>query len=124
MKQNSIELNENLFQNAKELYKKDGGNGSLLGIVLNGVAKIDKDAHGRLVSLVNNEDINLVRKNNYIQRIIINKVILTHVLKLRAEVDDNLTAFMSLLSYKANIEEWKKVVIQHILPTLIKNKYF
>jgi len=124
MKQNSIEINENLFQTAKELYNKDVGNGKLLPSVLDSVMKIDKDAYDRLVKLINKEDFNLFKKNDLIQKIILNKVILIHVLKLRARVDDNLTVFMSLLSYKTDTNEWKKVVTQHILPTLIKNDYF
>jgi len=124
MKQNSLEVNENLFQNAKNLYTSDNGKGKLLTSILDSVSIMDKGAHKRLVSLVNLEDKNLLNKNDLIQRIILNKIFMIHVLKLRANVDDDLTSFISLLSYKTSIGEWNKVVTKHILPTLIKNDFF
>jgi hypothetical protein len=124
MKQiNQLEVNENLFQAAKKLYGKDNKRGKLLTDILNRVSSLDKEAHGRLVKLLYSMDPNLYKRSDYTQRIILNRVLLTHVLRIRSKLDDNLTSFIALLSYKSSVNEWKKVITQNIIPTLIKNKF-
>jgi len=119
-----IELQEKLFNTGKELYEKDKGMGNLLSSVLTVAKENDVGAHKRLMALVSEQDKNLFLKNNLIQKIVLNRILLTHVLKLRSVIDDNLSSLVSLLSYNMDTNEWKKMVTKHLLPTLIKNNLF
>ena len=119
-----VELQEKLFNSGKELYRKDKGMGNLLGEVLSTAKECDPEAHARLSKLVTLQDKNLFLKNNLIQKIVLNRILLTHVLKLRSVIDDNLSSLVSLLSYNMDTKEWKKMVTKHLLPTLIKNDLF
>jgi len=123
MKHDYIDLQEKLFIKGKEFYNKDKGKGTLLTNVLTTINHLDKDAGKRLLETLNRNDISLGIKSNFLQRIIINRVLLTHVLKIRSNSDDNLTAFLVLLSYSSNINEWEKVIIEHVIPTMVKNNF-
>ena len=118
-----VALQEKLFVKGKEFYDKNNGNGVILSGVLETVKKLNPDASKRLARTIASQDRGLSFKSDFLQRIIINRVLLTHVLKLRSSMDVNLSAFIVLLSYNSSINEWKKVVLEHVLPTLVKNDY-
>ena len=120
---NYIEQQDKLQKLAADLYNKDRRKGTILSDVLDKAYELDKESGTRLSNMIIKMDKNLYVKSNFIQKIILNNVLVTHVLKLRAGNDVNLTPILVLLSYKIDEKDWKKVVIKNILPFLIKNDF-
>jgi len=116
---NFIELQENLRKNAEELLSKNVKQGTVINDVLSKIEK--KDIRDRLYKSVGQYDKNILFKNDYVQRVTLNRALLTHVLKLCSSNDINLTPMVVLLSYTSELKQWKRVVSKHIIPTLIKN---
>ena len=108
---------------AASLYTKNKGNGSMLPEVISSIKTEDDAVRARITKLLTSMDKHLYKKSNTMQKIIMNNILLTHVLKLRATLDVNLTAVISLLSYQTDNATWKRIVSKNIIPFLIKNKF-
>jgi len=120
---NPIKIQEKVIKDAAELYVKDNKKGSLINNVLNVAHDLNKESYNRLVKIIKHIDNKLFNKNDLIQKFMLNRILVTHVLKIRNEIDNDFNSILAILSYKLSNKEWKKIVTKHILPTLINNKY-
>jgi len=119
---NYIEKQQKLHEDARKLFLADKGEGKLIKKILNKVSKKNKKAGKRLKKAIESTNKQIYLKNDLIQMVMFNQLLLTHLLKVRAKSELDLSSFIMALSYKIKIEDWEEIVTDKVIPILIKNK--
>ena len=117
-----IKLQNKLRESSEALYKNDKGFGLLANKVLTALSALDSDASERVNKMLLAADKEIFTKNDLIQKIVINRILITHLLKLRSANKFNVTTFLLPLSYKLDNKKWEKVITKTILPAMVKSK--
>jgi len=117
-----IEKQQKLHEDARKLFLADRGEGKLIKKILNKVSKKNKKAGKRLKKAIESTNKQIYLKNDLIQMVMLNQLLLTHLLKVRADSKLDLSSFIMALSYKIKIEDWEEIVTDKVIPILIKNK--
>jgi len=120
--QDYIKKQNELRKTAQALYKVDKGKGNVIKKILKKSSSLSKKASKRLKKALETLDPNIYEKNDFIQMMTFNRLVLGHLLKVKATTDTNLTSLMMGLSYNFKLEVWEDIVLNKVIPVLIKSK--
>ena len=117
----AIELNDELYKMSQELYLKDSSHGDLLFKFLTRLRANNEKAYEILSNYIFSIDPNISDKNSLIQKITINKVLISYLLTIAAvsgiDVSNALTGCDN--GFKEDV--WLDGVFELVLPIILNN---
>jgi len=117
----AIELNDELYKMSQELYLKDSSHGDLLFKFLTRLRANNEKAYEILSNYIFSIDPNISDKNSLIQKITINKVLISYLLTIAAvsgiDVSNALTGCDN--GFKEDV--WLDGVFELVLPVILNN---
>lgn len=117
-----MRLYEENIKKATELYTGNKEEGYVLVSILGPLKESHKDVYNLLKKELLSLDPTVFKKNNFIQKIILNRILITLILKSKAKENNEINTInvLSLLSYDLKDDIWLETVMNYVLPYIIK----
>lgn len=115
-----VKITNESIKNMCEVYKKSNEHGDLINKFIS-IFKKDKQAD--LIKAINKFDNNLYKRTNLLQRVVLNGIVTTMVLKFKNDHDD---VFINNIIYQCNSlyndDVWLNSMKELVVPFLLDNK--